>query len=119
MRTKQIEDLPADALIELRRLFEDEIKIEAINAENSPYYKPCRERRLLGLRLKILQSPNTGQNFLRVENTEAEDGFGPLGLACSPNPDPGGMRVFRAQMGKEILDETDATQSGADHQEAA
>ena len=34
-----------------------------------------------------------------------------LGVACSPKLDPGGMRVFRALLGKEILDETDATQS--------
>jgi hypothetical protein len=40
-------------------------------------------------------------------------------VACSPKPDPCVMRVSIARLGKEILDETEATQSRADHQEAA
>ena len=40
-------------------------------------------------------------------------------MACSPKTGPCGMRVSSAQEGKEILDETDATQRGADRQEAA
>ena len=53
-----------------------------------------------------------------ISSTLADPG-GVLVVACSPKPGPCGMRVSSALMGKEILDETEATQSRADHQEAA
>jgi len=40
-------------------------------------------------------------------------------VACSPKTDPCGMRVSSARLGKEILDERQEAQAGADHQEAA
>jgi probable HAF family extracellular repeat protein len=40
-------------------------------------------------------------------------------VACSPKPDPCVMRVSSVPVGKENLDEAEATRSGADHQEAA
>ena len=43
-------------------------------------------------------------------------------VACSPKPDPDGMRVSAAQKGKEILDDrttrTQTTQPGAGHHQA-
>ena len=43
----------------------------------------------------------------------------PLPVACSPRPDPCVMRVSTARMGKEILAEEEATQSGADQSQVA
>jgi hypothetical protein len=40
-------------------------------------------------------------------------------LACSPKTDPDVMRVSAPMKGKEILNEREATQSGADHPQAA
>ncbi len=40
-------------------------------------------------------------------------------MTCSPRLDPVLMRVLTARMGKEILDEAEATWPGADHRQAA
>lgn len=40
-------------------------------------------------------------------------------VTCSPKLDPVVMRVLTARMGKEILDEAEATRSGPDHRQAA
>ena len=40
-------------------------------------------------------------------------------MACSPKADPCVMRVPRALLGKETLDERQEAPSGTDHQEAA
>jgi hypothetical protein len=46
--------------------------------------------------------------------------FPPFGrVACSPKVDPCVMRVPRAHLGKETLDERQEAPSRADHQEAA
>jgi hypothetical protein len=42
-----------------------------------------------------------------------------LDMVCSPKTGPGAMRVFRPIVARRTLDETDATQSRADHQKAA
>ena len=40
-------------------------------------------------------------------------------VTCSPKTDPGGMRVYWPDLGKETLDERQEAQAGADHSEAA
>lgn len=42
-----------------------------------------------------------------------------VGVTCSPKSDPGVMRVSTAPQGQENLDEAEATQSRANHHEAA
>ena len=56
---------------------------------------------------------------MRYRVIDDHRGVWPIGVACSPKPDPCVMRVFSALLGKEILDETEATRSRADYQEAA
>ena len=84
MPTKTINDLPADALIEVRHLHENVVTVEAVHSDNSLYYSPGEEAMLLGVRLRIVRSPETSLEFLQVEDAQMEHGFEALAydLAC-------------------------------------
>src|SRR6202030_4317952 len=81
------------------------------------------------LRLRPIRPPNAAfathlGSYLSIRFTQRPPK--PIGgsswavhLTCSPKTDPCVMRVSSARQGKEVLDETEATQSGADHSEAS
>jgi hypothetical protein len=60
-----------------------------------------------------------GSDYRFIEIPFEDDITTVVGVACSPKSDPCVMRVSSARLGKEILDETEATPSRADRQEAA
>lgn len=73
-------NLPTDAKIQIRTLthrFPHEVWIEAVDSKGELYHRDV-SRNLLGIKAEICVEPMSGKQVLRVTNSMAEKGFGPL-----------------------------------------
>ena len=78
MPAKTLEDLPADARIEVRTYDNGTVDIMALNGQNEPYCLPGEGTHLLGISIEKKIDPVTGREMCRSLSCAARHGFGPL-----------------------------------------
>lgn len=77
MPAKTVHDIPEDVVVEFRR-HRNEISIETVTVEGNHYHLDDGERLLFGIRGEKIVDPITNALFLRITNSLAHEGFGPL-----------------------------------------
>jgi len=77
MPAKTVHDIPVDVVVEFRR-HRNEISIETVTMDGNHYHLDDGERILFGIRGEKIVDPMTNALFLRITNSLAHEGFGPL-----------------------------------------